>query len=120
MKYLTLSTFDLNRIDFKNFTFPKLVHSRYQSTNGWNERETIEHVWADDDEKSNLFYTSSYFAYSGDLAEEVRIFNTNPKKYWTELLVPVLEEHAAFEEYLIEDHKKELKRTNKFLQKLKG
>ena len=105
MKHLKLSKFNLHRINFKNFTFPELYHITYTSRNGWNEMETVEHVWTKDEDKIDLFYTSDYFPYSSELAEEVRIWNTNPKKYWTELLVPALEEHAAFEEYLIKDHK---------------
>src|SRR4030095_5636648 len=101
MKYLKLSTFNLHRINFKYFTFPELQHITYTNRNGWNEMETVEHVWTKDDNKVDLFYTSDYFAHSAELAEEVRIFNSNPQRYWTELLVPVLEEHAAFEEYIL-------------------
>ena len=120
MKHLSLSAFQLHKLDLTDFSFPKIHHSTYLERNGCNEMETVERVWVKDIEKVDLFYTSDYFEHSSELIEEVRIWNTNPRKYWTELLVPLIEEDIKFKEEIIEARRKALKKSKKALKKLKG
>jgi hypothetical protein len=120
MRHLNLSPFDLHKLDLVDFTFPALHHASYTERNGWNEMETVERVWAMDTEKVDLFYTSDYFEHSSELIEEVRIWNSDPKKYWTELLIPLIEEDIKSKEKVIEARRKALKKSKKALKKLKG
>ena len=121
MNHLKLTVFDLRKMDFKTFDFPKLRFSTYDDYNGQNERETIVKVESVD-EKFSLFYTWGYVY--ADVLDEIRreviLWNSNPKKYWTELLVPILEEDTVFLERQAKEYKKNLKRTTKFLGQLKG
>lgn len=120
MKHLRLTGFQLHKLELADFTFPTLHHASYTQRNGWNEMEIVERVWVKDIEEVDLFYTSDYFEHSSELIEEVRLWNSDPKKYWTELLIPLLEQDITFKEEVIESRRKALKKSKKALKKLKG
>ena len=122
MKYLKLSTFSLKNIDLKTFSYPGISFTAYNSRNGQNEIETVikvesVHPWGV--KPITLFYSSDYCPEKDEVQEETRVFNKNPRRYWNELFIPVLEKEQESLEQSIEENKKRLKKVKKNLEKLK-
>lgn len=117
MKYLNISPFNLHKIDFDNFHYPKLTFSKSVDRNGWNEFEDVVEVYFLGPKVFHLYYSTSTKNWV-EVNKEATLFNTDPEKYWTELLIPLLEDQCGTLEESIKAKKRRLKKTKKVLKKL--
>lgn len=121
MKYLKLrSAHYLDNIDLKTFSYPKM--SSYKGKDSWDHQPYISaETWENYAPNTRQVYFEEYKdldAIYPELRAEVDLWNTDPKKYWTEELIRLHELRITQLELNIAKEKDILKRTKKTLKKL--
>ena len=123
MIHLSINRFNIHDLDLKNFYFPPISLRYYTERNGQNEMIPTLAV------TSKLLFPKPVQLYYeeypsqhliAEVQAEVDLFNSDTKKYWTEMLIPLLEDDIEYQEAILEAKKAQLKRTKKNLKKLKN